>query len=157
MALRPTRGGDVTADLVPELAEDHALWPWPIAAGFAADHNPPRIWNANVEASGDRRLLFDDDGRLVMPHALDGQAGPGTDPAALLAVPLRLEAGHAWHCTVLLGHAPSRVAAREQARQAWGVDPLHRLAAQRQVWRRLSAPVQVALSLIHISEPTGPY
>lgn len=144
MALRPTRGGDVTADLVPELAEDHALWPWPEDAGFAADHNPPRIWNANVEASGDRRLLFDDDGRLVMPHALDGQAGPGTDPAALLAVPLRLEAGHAWHCTVLLGHAPSLVAAREQARQAWALDPLHRLAAQRQVWRALSAPVQVA-------------
>lgn len=144
MALRPTRGGDVTADLVPELADDHALWPWPQEAGFAADLNPPRIWTAAVEASGDRRLLFDDEGRLVMPHALDGQAGPGTDPAALLAVPLRLESGHAWHCTVLLGHAPNLAAAREQARAAWQVDPLRRLAAQRQVWRDLSTPVQVA-------------
>ncbi|MDR7295511.1 cyclic beta-1,2-glucan synthetase [Pelomonas aquatica] len=144
MALRPTRGGDVTADQVPELGDDHALWPWPQEAGFAADLNPPRIWNAAVEASGDRRLLFDNEGRLVMPHALDGQAGPGTDPAALLAVPLRLEAGHAWHCTVLLGHAPNLAAAREQARAAWQVDPLLRLAAQRQVWRSLSAPVQVA-------------
>ena len=33
--------------------------------------------------------------------------------APLLAVPLRLEAGHAWHATVLLGHAPSLNAARE--------------------------------------------
>jgi cyclic beta-1,2-glucan synthetase len=144
LALRPTRGGDVTPDLIPELAEDHALWPWPHEAGFTPDLNPPRIWTATVEASGDRRLLFDDLGRLVMPQALDGQAGPGTDPAALLAVPLRLEAGHAWHATVLLGHAPSLVAAREQARSAWAVDPLRRLAGQRQVWRRLSAPVQVA-------------
>lgn len=144
LTLRPTRAGDLTADQIAELAEDHALWPWPAEAGFAADLNPPRPWSAAVEASGDRRLLFDDEGRLVMPHALDGQAGPGTDPAALLAVPLRLEAGHAWHATVLLGHAPSLAAARELAQRAWGVDPLQRLAAQRQVWRDLSAPVQVA-------------
>jgi len=144
LALRPTRGGDQTADQIASLAEDHALWPWPDEAGFAADLNPPRLWNATVEASGDRRLLFDDEGRLVMPHALDGQAGPGTDAAALLAVPLRLEAGHAWHATVLLGHGPSLNAARELARQAWAVDPLQRLAAQRAVWRELSAPVQVA-------------
>ncbi|RZJ08479.1 MAG: carbohydrate-binding protein, partial [Rubrivivax sp.] len=144
LALRPTRGGDVTPDQIESLAEDHALWPWPHEAGFNADLNPPRLWNAAVEASGDRRLLFDDEGRLVMPHALDGQAGPATDPAALLAVPLRLEAGHAWHATVLLGHAPNLVAARELAREAWLVDPLQRLAAQRAVWRQLSAPVQVA-------------
>jgi cyclic beta-1,2-glucan synthetase len=144
MALRATRGGDVTPDQIESLAEDHALWPWPHEAGFAADLNPPRLWNAAIEASGDRRLLFDDEGRLVMPHALDGQAGPGTDAAALLAVPLRLEAGHAWHATVLLGHAPSLNAARERAREAWKVDPLQRLAAQRAVWRDLSAPVQVA-------------
>jgi cyclic beta-1,2-glucan synthetase len=144
LALRPTRGGDVTPDQVESLAEDHALWPWPDEAGFAPDLNPPRLWNAAVEASGDRRLLFDDEGRLVMPHALDGQAGPGTDAAALLAVPLRLEAGHAWHATVLLGHGPSLNAARELAQKAWPVDPLQRLAAQRAVWRDLSAPVQVA-------------
>ena len=144
LALRPTRGGDQTPDQIEALAEDHALWPWPQEAGFAADLNPPRLWNATIEASGDRRLLFDDEGRLVMPLALDGQAGPGTDAAALLAVPLRLEAGHAWHATVLLGHAPSLPAARELAREAWGLDPLQRLAAQRAVWRELSAPVQVA-------------
>ncbi len=144
MALRPTRAGDAGADQVDGLAADRALWPWPAEAGFSPDLNHPQPWKAAVEASGDRRLLFDDEGRLVMPHALDGQAGPGTDPAALLAVPLRLEAGHAWHCTVLLGHARSLVAAREQARAAWRVDPLQRLAAQREVWQRLSAPVQVA-------------
>ncbi|MFK4709104.1 cyclic beta-1,2-glucan synthetase [Roseateles asaccharophilus] len=144
MALRPTLGGDVTPDLLPELAEDHALWPWPHEAGFTPDLNPPRQWSTPVEASGDRRLLFDGEGRLVMPQALDGQAGPGTDPAALLAVPLRLEAGHAWHATVLLGHAPTLVAARELARGAWRLDPLRRLAAQRQVWRTLSSAVQVA-------------
>ncbi|MBI3346456.1 MAG: carbohydrate-binding protein [Burkholderiales bacterium] len=144
MALRPARSGDLRAEQVPALAEDQALWPWPEEAAFTPDLNPPRPWDAAVEASGDRRLLFDDEGRLVMPHMLDGQAGPSTDPAALLAVPLRLEAGHAWHATVLLGHASSLVAAREQARCAWPVDPLHRLAAQRKVWRDLSAPVQVA-------------
>ncbi|MFG6458312.1 GH36-type glycosyl hydrolase domain-containing protein [Roseateles sp. BYS96W] len=144
LALRPTRGGDVTRDRIDGLADDHALWPWPQDAGFTPDLNPPRLWSAGMEASADRRLLFDDEGRLVMPHALDGQAGPGTDAAALLAVPLRLEAGHAWHATVLLGHAPSLVAARALARTAWRVDPLQRLAAQRAVWRRLSAPVQVA-------------
>ncbi|MCE4554733.1 GH36-type glycosyl hydrolase domain-containing protein [Roseateles cellulosilyticus] len=144
MTLRPTRGGDVTHDQLDTLANDHALWPWPDEAGFQPDLNPPRLWNAAVEASGDRRLLFDDEGRLVMPHALDGQAGPGTDAAALLAVPLRLEAGHAWHATVLLGHAPTLNAARELARSAWDVDPLQRLAGQRAVWQRLSAPVQVA-------------
>ncbi|WP_422016956.1 GH36-type glycosyl hydrolase domain-containing protein [Roseateles sp.] len=143
MTLRPTRAGDVTAEQIDTLAGDQALWPWPDDAGFSPDLNTPRPWWAGVEGSADRRLLFDDEGRLVMPHALDGQAGPGADPAALLAVPLRLEPGHAWHCTVLLGHAPNLAAAREQARAAWPVDPLHRLAAQRQVWRSLSAPVQV--------------
>ena len=144
LTLRPTRGGDQTPDQVKALAEDHALWPWPNEAGFAADLNPPRQWHAGIEASGDRRLLFDDEGRLVMPHELDGQAGPGADAAALLAVPLRLEAGHAWHATVLLGHAPSLAEARTLAQAAWAVDPLQRLASQRQVWRALSAPVQVA-------------
>lgn len=144
LALRPTLGGDRTPDQVDGLADDHALWPWPVEAGFAADLNPPRLWEGAVEASGDRRLLFDDEGRLVMPLSLDGQAGPGTDAAGLLAVPLRLEAGHAWHATVLLGHAPSLPEARALALDAWPVDPLQRLAAQRQVWRRLSAPVQVA-------------
>ena len=143
LALRPTRAGDATPEQVAGLAADQVLWPWPADAGFAPDQNRPQPWSANVEASGDRRLLFDDEGRLVMPHALDGQAGPGTDPAALLAVPLRLEAGHAWHCTVLLGHAQSLPAARAQAAAAWPQDPLHRLAAQRAVWRDLSAPVQV--------------
>ena len=143
MALRPTRAGDVTPGQLESLAADDALWPWPADAGFTPDLNTPRPWMAAIEASGDRRLLFDDEGRLVMPHALDGQAGPGTDPAALLAVPLRLEPGHAWHCTVLMGHATSLAAAREQAASAWATDPLCRLAAQRQVWRDLSAPVQV--------------
>ena len=143
LALRPTRAGDVTAEHIEALAGDQALWPWPVDAGFTPDLNVPRPWGAAIEASGDRRLLFDDEGRLVMPHALDGKAGPATDPAALLAVPLRLEPGHAWHGTVLLGHAPSLAAAREQAVSAWQVDPLRRLAAQRDVWRNLSAPVQV--------------
>ncbi|KQW51969.1 hypothetical protein ASD88_05035 [Pelomonas sp. Root662] len=143
LALRPVRAGDVTAEHIEALSGDQALWPWPVDAGFTPDLNVPRPWTAAVEASGDRRLLFDDEGRLVMPHALDGLAGPATDPAALLAVPLRLEAGHAWHCTVLLGHAPSLAAAREQAASAWQADPLRRLAEQREVWRRLSAPVQV--------------
>jgi cyclic beta-1,2-glucan synthetase len=143
MALRPTREGDATAEQIDGLAADQALWPWPAEAGFNPDLNRPRPWTAAIEASGDRRLLFDDEGRLVMPQALDGLAGPATDPAALLAVPIRLEAGHAWHGTVLLGHAPSLATAREQAAEAWRVDPLRRLAAQRQVWRELSAPVQV--------------
>lgn len=144
MALRPTREGDLTRDGLDALTGDDALWPWPQDAGFAPDLNTPRPWTAAIEASTDRRLLFDDEGRLVAPHALDGQAGPATDAAALLAVPLRLEPGHAWHGTVLLGHAPSLAAAREQAAQAWRADPLQRLAAQRAVWRALSAPVQVA-------------
>lgn len=144
MALRPTREGDATADQINSLASDQALWPWPADAGFTPDLNRPHPWTAAIEASGDRRLLFDDEGRLVMPHALDGQAGAATDPAALLAVPIRLEPGHAWHGTVLLGHAQSLPAAREQAANAWAADPLRRLAAQREVWRALSAPVQVA-------------
>ncbi|MFT7774788.1 GH36-type glycosyl hydrolase domain-containing protein [Roseateles sp.] len=143
LAVRPARDDDLTAAQIDTLASDEALWPWPGDAGFTPDLNRPRPWAAVIEASADRRLLFDDEGRLVMPHALDGQAGLATDPAALLAVPLRLEAGHAWHGTVLLGHAPSLAAAREQAFEAWRVDPLQRLAAQRQVWRDLSAPVQV--------------
>ena len=61
LALRPTRGGDVTPDQIESLGEDHALWPWPLdfggMAGFTADLNPPRLWNATIEASGDRRLL----------------------------------------------------------------------------------------------------
>ena len=144
MALRPTLAGDVTPEQVEELTADQALWPWPEDAGFTPDLNIPQPWIANVEASTDRRLLFDDEGRCVMPHTLDGQSGPGTDPAALLAVPLRLEPGHAWHCTVLLGHATSLTGAREQVGSAWAMDPLRRLAAQRAVWRSLSAPVQVA-------------
>jgi cyclic beta-1,2-glucan synthetase len=143
MALRPTRAGDAVPDDIEALSADQALWPWPADAGFTPDLNRPHPWTAAIEASGDRRLLFDDEGRLVVPHALDGQAGPSTDAAALLAVPIRLEAGHAWHGTVLLGHAPSLAAAREQAAAAWAADPLQRLAAQREVWRRLSAPIQV--------------
>ncbi|MBL8278639.1 MAG: carbohydrate-binding protein [Pelomonas sp.] len=143
LALRPTREGDLTRERIDALAGDDGLWPWPQDAGFTPDLNVPRPWTAAIEASGDRRLLFDDEGRLVAPHALDGHAGPATDAAALLAVPLRLEPGHAWHGTVLLGHAPSLAAAREQAAQAWLADPLQRLAAQRAVWQDLSAPVQV--------------
>ena len=143
MALRAPREGDATVDAIEALAGDTALWPWPEDAGFTPDLNRPQAWTAAFEASTDRRLLYDDEGRLVVPHALDGLAGPATDPAALLAVPLRLEPGHAWHATVLLGHAPSLPAARAQAAEAWAADPLQRLAAQRQVWQRLSAPVQV--------------
>ncbi|MCE4537064.1 carbohydrate-binding protein [Pelomonas sp. P7] len=143
LALRPTLEGDALPEQIDALAADQALWPWPVEAGFAPDLNRPQPWRAEVEASGDRRLLFDDEGRLVMPHALDGQAGAATDPAALLAVALRLEPGRAWHCTVLLGHAPDLQTAREQAVSAWRADPLRRLAAQREVWRALSAPVQV--------------
>lgn len=143
LALRPPRAQDQPREQLPALADDDALWPWPEDAGFSPDLNLPRPWTATPEASGDRRLLFDDEGRLVAPHALDGLAGPAADPAALLAVPLRLEPGHAWHATVLLGHAPSLAEAREQAGLAWRADPLQRLAGQRDVWRALSRPVQV--------------
>lgn len=143
LALRAPREGDLRREQLDALADDDALWPWPQEAGFAPDLAPPRPWSTALEASADRRLLFDDEGRLVAPHALDGLAGPATDPAALLAVPLRLEPGRAWQATVLLGHAPSLAAARERAGPAWRADPLQRLAAQRAVWRDLSAPVQV--------------
>ena len=100
---------------------------------------------------------FDDEGRSGHA-ACAGWSGrpPNTDAAALLAVPLRLEAGHAWHATVLLGHATSLNAARELAREAWKVDPLQRLAAQRAVWRGLSAAVQVATPDAAFDAPRQP-
>ena len=138
LAMRLTQPGDQSDELEPALAL------WPQDATFVAGPGSPQPWAVPIEASAERRLLFDAAGTLVAPHALDGRSGQGTDPAGLLAVPIVLEAGQPVACCILLGHAPTPAAARALLLASWPVDPRVRLAQQRQVWRQLAAPVQVS-------------
>jgi cyclic beta-1,2-glucan synthetase len=79
----------------------------------------------------DRRECFDSAGRLVLPTSFGRRSGLGQDACAALACSLELAAGQRAELALLLGHADSPAAARQQAVRALDVLPADRLHRQR--------------------------
>jgi len=91
----------------------------------------------------DRRELFDDAGRCVLPDTLGRQAGSGGDPCAAAAQRLRLGAGETVELQFLIGHAASPAAALALAAAVLAEPPLQAQGRVRRYWRRLQGGVQV--------------
>ncbi len=79
----------------------------------------------------DRRELFDNAGRLVLPRRLQAADGAGLDACAALGCELSIVDSTATSCTLLLGHAPSPAAASALLEQAWTIEPELRQQRQR--------------------------
>ncbi len=92
----------------------------------------------------DRRELHDASGAMVLPAVLGRAQGSGLDPCAVLGRSHMISPAQPLRLSLLLGHADSPEAATRLLARCWALDPAQRLAAQRQQWQELLAPVQVA-------------
>ena len=91
----------------------------------------------------DRREVFDERGRGVVPEAFCQRSGTGLDPCAALSIEIDLAPSTVEDVTLLLGHADSKSAAQALAEQACAVDPALRSERARGAWRERLGSVQV--------------
>ncbi len=112
-------------------------------SAFVAFHHEGTAHARLDDWTCDRRELFDDTGRRVLPDLLGQQAGNGLDPCAAAALSLRLPGGGSASLQLIIGQASSPAAALALAAQALAV-PAHRACgAMRRPWRALQAQLRV--------------
>jgi cyclic beta-1,2-glucan synthetase len=113
------------------------------STGFLALHRLGASHARLEDWSCDRRELFDDAGRRVLPDSLGRQAGSGLDPCAVAAAAWRLGPGESVELQFVIGHAESPAAALALATTALAVPPLIAQGRVRRQWRQLQGGVQV--------------
>ncbi len=120
----------------------------PGAVAFAAAAAPP---GARLAVTGDRTAFLGHRGTPACPAALataarlDGRTGRGLDPCAALQLTFRLGPGETVACTILLGEAASRRAARRLvARYRTPGATRRALEAVRAFWDETVDAVQIA-------------